>query len=107
MNKIRNIGYKVDSLLRNDEDLRMQFCKTMNYSVDDLNRICSGRVCLSPIQLKRISAYFGTSILDLLNSKNDNSYKNQLHCRTPFSKQENCDMILDMIDSYIDIAEAI
>ena len=44
---------------------------------------------------------------EILNYSNNDSYKNIIHCRTDFSEQKNCDKKLDIIDSYIDVYEAV
>lgn len=107
MKKFRSIGYFIDSLLGDDNSKRNDFCKTLNFSLTDLNRLCEGVIGLTPIQLEKTASFFGNTISEILNYSNTDSYSNKVHCRTDFSNQENCDKILDIIDSYIDVREAV
>ena len=39
-------------------------------------------------------------------NKNNDAYSKMVHCMSNFEKNENCDEILDIIDTYIDFKEA-
>ena len=107
MNKFRSVGYFVNSMLGNDNNKRQSFCELLNFSFLDLTRLCEGRIGLTPVQLEKTAAFFKKPMTEILNYSNNDSYKNMIHCRTDFSEQKNCDKILDIIDSYIDVYEAV
>ena len=107
MRKFRSIGYYIDSLLGNDDDGRNDFCNNLNFSFADLTRLCEGAIGLTPVQLQKAADFFSCSVQDILNNSNKVSYSRVIHCRSDFSKMENCDKILDIIDSYIDVREAV
>ena len=46
-----------------------------------------------------------SDVIDL-NYKNNDAYAEMVHCMSEFKHQKNCDEILDIIDTYIDFAEA-
>ncbi|MBS7295606.1 MAG: hypothetical protein KIG96_09495 [Treponema sp.] len=107
MNKIRSIGYTIDCLLDDNKELREPLKTKLNISEYDLKRICAGRLTLSPTSLRIVSETLKCPFKDLLMTSNTDSYQRKLSCRTSFSNPENCDKILDIIDSFIDIKEAL
>lgn len=107
MASLRNLGYKVHSLLVSNPKKRNALQKRLNFSRSDLKRLEFGRLSLTPSQIKTIAEIFSIDPKELINYKNSDSYKKVVYCRKPFSSQEHCDEILDIIDSYIDIREAI
>lgn len=106
MNKIRSIGYTIDCLLDDNKELREPLKVKLNISENELKRICAGRLTLSPNALRTVSDTLNYPFKDLLMSSNTDLYQRRLNCRTSFSNRENCDKILDIIDSFIDIKEA-
>lgn len=79
----------------------------MNLNEQDLHKLCAGRLTLSPADLDIVADTLNTSFSSLVSSSNSDSYQKRLNCRTNFSDLKNCDKILDVIDSYIDIKESI
>ena len=78
MKNFRNIGYFVDSHLE-DNKLRTAFCETLNFSSLDLDRLCEGRLGLSPVQLEKAASFFKVPASTILNYENTDSYANKLH----------------------------
>ena len=107
MNKIRSIGYTIDCLLDDNKELREPLKAKLNITENDLKRICAGRLTLSPNSLRIVSETLNYPFKDLLMISNNDSYQRKLNCRTSFSNPGNCDKILDIIDSFIDIKEAL
>ena len=107
MNKFRNIGYYIDSMLKGDVNKKSDYCSLLNFSSNDLNRLCDGRIILTPNQLEKTAFFFKKSVSDIISYVNLDSYSDQVHCRTKFSDSSNCDKILDIIDAYIDVKESV
>ena len=107
MATLRDLGYRIMSLTKNDSTLKSELCSNLNFSLLDLERLFYGRLSLTPMQIKTISSTLSVSADDLVNYKNTDSYKNCVHCMSSFSSQDNCNEVLDIIDSYIDIKEAV
>lgn len=104
---MRNLGYKINVLLNNCPARRQEFCEQMKFSETDLNRLLCGRLALNPNQITAAARFFSITPQDLVSYKNCDSYANMVHCMSPFSSQEHCDEILNIIDTYIDIKEAL
>lgn len=107
MNKIRSIGYTIDCLLDDNKELRDPLKVKLNISENELQRICAGRLTLSPNALHTVSDTLKYPFKDLIMSSNTDLYQRRLNCRTSFSNLDNCDKILDIIDSFIDIKESL
>lgn len=107
MASLRDLGYKIMSLTCNNDTLKSELCTNLNFSLIDLNKLFYGRLSLTPSQLSMVASTLSVSLDSLINYKNEDSYKDFVHCMSPFSTQDNCNEILDIIDSYIDIKEAV
>ena len=106
MANLRNLGYKVRSLLNSNPAKKDVLRERLNFSENDLTRLEFGRLSLTPAQIKTTASVFSIEPKELVNYKNSDSYKDMIHCMSSFSSQEHCNEILDIIDSYIDIKEA-
>lgn len=107
MASLRDLGYKIMSIIDNNESLKTELCNKLCFNSTDLNRLMFGRLSVTPIQLTTIANTLSIPIEELINYKNNDSYKNVVHCMSSFSSQDNCNEVLDIIDSYIDIKEAV
>lgn len=107
MANLRNLGYKINILFNNSSTRKQEFCKQMNFSQTDLDRLLFGRLALNPSQIAAVADFFSITQEELVSYKNTDFYKNMTHCMSPFSSQEHCDEILNIIDTYIDIKEAL
>jgi DNA-binding Xre family transcriptional regulator len=103
---LRNLGYKLSSLLSTNPDKEEELREKLNFSSFDLQRLKYGRLSLTPMQISTAANTLSVKVEDLVNYKNSDSYKNMVHCMSNFSTQEHCDEILDLIDTYIDVKEA-
>lgn len=106
MANLRNLGYKVHSLLTSDPAKRGVLQERLNFSENDIARLEFGCLSLTPAQIKTTASVFSIEPEELVNYRNSDLYKDMIHCMGSFSSQEHCDEILDIIDSYIDIKKA-
>lgn len=106
MASLRDFGYKVHTLLNDNPSKKADLCRRLNFSNNDLARLTCGRLAVTPNQVKTIADVFSQNPIDLFTYENKDSYSSMVHCMSAFSSQKNCDEILDIIDSYIDIKEA-
>lgn len=106
MANLRNLGYKVHSLLTSESAKRGVLRERLNFSENDMARLEFGRLSLTLAQIEATASVLSIEPTELVNYRNSDSYKDMIHCMSSFSSQEHCDEILDIIDSYIDIKEA-
>lgn len=102
--EMRAQGYLIASHLQ-DEHTRSCYKKALGFSDEDFNRLREGKLFLSLEELEQTSSFCKIPMQDLLHPVNSNCYKGMVHCSGVFSKQEECDEILDLIDAYIDLKE--
>lgn len=107
MASLRDLGYKILSLVNDNDSLKSELCSKQNFSSVDLNRLLFGRLSVTPVQLTTIANTLSVPVEELIKYRNTDSYANAVHCMSSFSTQEHCNEALDIIDSYIDIKEAV
>lgn len=107
MASLRDLGYKIMSLVNDNDSLKSELCSKLNFSSVDLNKLLFGRLSVTPVQLTTIANTLSVPVEELINYKNSDSYANAVHCMSSFSSQEHCNEVLDIIDSYIDIKEVV
>lgn len=107
MASLRDLGYKIMSLVNDNDSLKSELCSKLSFSSVDLNKLLFGRLSVTPVQLTTIANTLSVPVEELINYKNSDSYANAVHCMSSFSSQEHCNEVLDIIDSYIDIKEAV
>lgn len=101
---LRRLGQNIEkasqTIYSNVED----FAKAVGLSITDLNKVFEGRLILPPLEFKRISQIINIPLNQLLNTTGDYTF---VECMGNFREKENEDKILDLIDDYIDLVEAI
>ena len=107
MASLRDLGYKIMSLVNDNDSLKRELCSKLNFSSVDLNKLFFGRLSVTPVQLTTIANTLSVPVEELINYKNSDSYAKAVHCMSSFSTQEHCNEVLDIIDSYIDIKESV
>lgn len=106
MSNLRNIGYKIFLLANKAENGKENLCNMLKFNDNDYDRLINGRISITPMQIKKIAELFYVDPMEILDYKNNDAYSEMVHCMSNFKKLENCDEILDIIDTYIDFKEA-
>lgn len=101
---LRRLGYNIEKASLSKYASKAEFAQAINLSVADVTRVFEGRLLLSPVKLKELAKLIGTSVRDLLDVTGEYNF---VECMGNFKNKENEDKILDMIDNYIDLLEAI
>jgi transcriptional regulator with XRE-family HTH domain len=83
-----------------------ELARVLKLEESEVHMLYKGRLYLSLEQLNALSIFLNESI-DMLIEGNEEYYnKNVVHCMTAFSDNNNRELILDFIDSYMDIYKA-
>ena len=102
----RKLGVNImTSMLTSKVDLNI-FAEQLGYSVKDVWNIIEGKVVIPPSDLERIASLLGTTKKDLIDRESD-SLIPDLQYMKEFSDPENLDKILDLMDEYVELREAI
>lgn len=101
----RKIGVNIFTLMRNAGISREELAEKLNYSYRDMCRILEGKLMLPPAEIRKIAEFFGITKQELLHYKAD-KFVPELQYMKEFSDTNNLDMVLDLLDEYVDLKEA-
>lgn len=101
---LRRLGQNIEKASQDIYTNVEDFAKAINLSLNDLYRVFEGRLLLTPSKLKEIAQVVNKPVGQLLNISGEYTF---VECMGNFSDKSNEDQILDIIDDYIDLVEAI
>ena len=101
----RKIGVNIFTLMRNAGISREELAEKLNYSYRDMCRILEGKLMLPPAEIRKIAEFFGITKQELLHYNAD-KFVPELQYMKEFSDTNNLDMVLDLLDEYVDLKEA-
>ena len=81
--------------------------KSLNISKEQIIEFYEGRYYLSFVQLKELAKTIDVSIETLLHGDEQEYNSSVVHCMNDFQNNNNREQILDLIDDYLDIYDAI
>ena len=102
--ELRRLGFNIENASKKNYAQVEDFASAINLSVKDVHRLFEGRLILSPFQLKVIAEKVNTPLKELLNISGKYTL---VECMGSFKNKQNEDKILDLIDHYIDLVEAV
>lgn len=105
-NARRKLGVNIFTLMQNSGISREEFAKRLNYTYRDVCRIVEGNLLLPPVELVKIADVLGTTKSELLHFESNQSVP-ELQYMKEFTNTDNLDKILDLLDEYVEIKEAI
>lgn len=101
----RKIGVNIFTLMQNAGLSREELARKLSYSYRDMCRILEGKLMLPPVEVTRIAEFFGKTKQELLHYEAD-KFVPELQYMKGFSDTKNLDKILDLLDEYVDLKEA-
>ena len=101
----RKIGVNIFTLMQNAGISREELAAKLNYSYRDMCRILEGKLMRPPVEIKRIAEFFGKTKQELLHYESDKVVP-ELQYMKEFSDTKNLDKILDLLDEYVDLKDA-
>lgn len=101
----RKIGVNIFTLMQNAGISRDDLAEKLNYSYRDMCRILEGKLMLPPAEVRKIAEFFGKTKQELLRYEAD-KFVPELQYMKEFSDTNNLDKILDLLDEYVDLKEA-
>ncbi|MBR4606637.1 MAG: hypothetical protein IKO41_10500 [Lachnospiraceae bacterium] len=102
----RKLGVNIMTSMQTSKVDLDSFAEQLGYSVKDVWNIIEGKVVIPPSDLERIASLLGTTKKDLIERESD-SLIPDLQYMKEFSDPENLDKILDLMDEYVELREAI
>lgn len=107
MKRMRMLGNYVEHLAKINNVTAAYLGAVLNCSELHIQRFFKGRAFLTFPQLGIIADMFNVPISYLLKGDYDSYKANVVDCNQEFDNDDNREMILDIIDDYIDLYEAV
>ena len=101
----RKIGVNIFTLMQNAGMSREELAEKLNYSYRDMCRVLEGKLMLPPAEVRKIADLFGKTKQELMHYKSE-KFVPELQYMKEFSNTNNLDKILDLLDEYVDLKEA-
>lgn len=105
MSYTRQIGYLVGMRTTETPGLDSKIKSALCLTDKDFLNLCAGRMFLTCKQQESLFSLLNVSFEEVRNPVTA-TYLSRVHCMSTFSNTKNLDLILDLIDAYIDAKEA-
>lgn len=107
MKQARMIGNFVEQMVKAKAISDESLCELIGISEVQLHRFLKGQVILPFAQITKLALVLGVSVSQILNGDEDTYNRTVVHSEGSFSKNENREKILDIIDDYMDLCNAL
>ena len=107
MKAARMLGSYVEALAKKNNITSTQLAEKLGRTEKHMQMFFKGKAYLSFPQMKVLAETFNVSISDLLAGDKDSYKANFVNCRHEFDNDDNREKILDIIDDYIDLFDAV
>lgn len=104
-NLYRKIGANVYTFMQKAKLTPEIVAEKMSYSSQDIWNVIEGKVRIPPVEIKRLASMLGVSGDDLIDNEPERLVPNLEFMK--FSNRESLDKVLDLMDEYVEIREAI
>ena len=105
-NLYRKIGVNVYTFMQKADLTPEDLAEQMSYSMKDVWNVIEGKVMIPPVEIKKLASTLGVSGDDLINKVPERLAPN-LEFMKEFSNPESLYKVLDLMDEYVEIREAI
>ena len=105
-NLYRKIGVNVYTFMQKANLTPEELAKQMSYSLKDVWNVIEGRVMIPPVELNKLASMLGVTKEDLVTNESERLVPN-LEFMKEFSNPDSLDRVLDLMDEYVEIREAI
>lgn len=106
MSYARELGFAIKELASENPSVMQSLQSELSISKKELEKVFSGRLYLNSSDLRKVSNVCQVTPKMLMNADKAAYNSRVVHCMSEFRNSENREMILDLIDAYIDAREA-
>lgn len=106
MRQARLLGYRVRKLVEQIPGAEEEILRRLEIDKHDLERFYVGRILMSFRDISAIAEICNTTVSDLLN-EDDTDFYESFHYHGAPLQPKSMDRVLDIIDAYIDVREAV
>ena len=107
MSHTRELGFSIHEQVANNREMEQQLQDHLCITHQELQKLYEGRLFLTGTDLQKISKVCGVELNTLLTPDRAAYNERVVHYMTAFQNSENREMVLDLIDAYIDAREAL
>lgn len=107
MNNARVIGNNIALELKKKSIDISFLAERIGFSLSDIHKLLEGRLLLPPFQLKKLAQVLNTTKEELMRVKEQGEYNDLIYNFRNFKNVENQELVLDLIDMYADLEEAL
>jgi len=101
------LGYHIRQLADKQDITDAELSQTLGYTEQQVKALMQGRVLPTFERLSKLANLFNVSVLDLIQDDEKQYNKYMTDCVGQFSDNKNRETILDIIDDYLDVVDAI
>ena len=103
---MRKFGNMIQMRMQENQTTNEELAQALHLEEAEVRMLYKGRLYLSLEQLNSLSVFLNEDLESLMAGDEDYYDKKMVHCMTAFSDVQNREMILDFIDSYLDVYKA-
>ena len=107
MKQARMLGSYVEELAKRNNVPLVKLEEILNCDDHVLRRFFKGRIFASLSQIQVLANLLNVSVLDLLEGDEESYRTNVVSCNHEFDNDDNREIILDIIDDYVDLYDAV
>ncbi len=107
MQKARIIGNYIEQLATEQGISNAELSEILGCKERQVKALMKGRMLASFEQLSVLAQKFGVSVSDLMRGDIEQYNQSVVHCVNQFSDINNREIILDLIDEYLDVLDAV
>ena len=107
MQSSRMTGRYIMTLAEKNNVSKKELSEKLSCDISQVEDLFAGRFILPFWKLESLSDLFGVSVSQILDGDPDEYNANVVHCMNDFNNPDNREKILNIIDDYLDIKEAL
>lgn len=107
MKSMRVLGSMIEKMAHEHQCTLADMGQVLDCTIDQVKAMYKGRVFPSFPQLEQLASRFSTTVDVLLAGDEEHYEKNVVHCMGNFDRPENREYILDIIDDYLRLKDAV
>lgn len=107
MRSARMLGNYVEHLMTTQNLTRSKLGEILGCDLRQVDSFLKGRAYASFEQIQALARALGTSVSELLAGDAERYNASVVHCMNDFQDPENRERVLDLIDDYVDVLDAV
>ena len=107
MNNTRIIGNNIRLELEKKSIKLSEFANKTGFSMADIHKLMEGRLFIPPLQLNEIANALHITKEQLIENRGREEYNLLVDNFREFKNEKNQELVLDLIDMYADLSEAL